>query len=231
MNIIVYMVLTALFFTLGYNISRFVKDTVAWKQKRNNKIYKVFRPEDAPDALMNGIYVGAATLVAYTSFGLFEATVISVIAFLAVYGIRIDQRIRIIPNEMVLCVLVIGLIYQFVSNGFHGLSTGLIAMLLTGILFFATAFLTKAFSGSLGVGAGDIKLAIALSFMLGLPNILTFLIGIVLCLLIYIVIGFYTKTMYIGSTFPMCAQLMGGALFALYYPVISMLICSVLLGC
>ncbi|MDE8091381.1 hypothetical protein PT076_08855, partial [Erysipelothrix rhusiopathiae] len=42
-------------------------------------------------------------------------------------------------------------------NGFHGLSTGLIAMLLTGILFFATAFLTKAFSGSLGVGAGDIK--------------------------------------------------------------------------
>ncbi|STD63422.1 Uncharacterised protein [Erysipelothrix rhusiopathiae] len=103
---------------------------------------------------------------------------------------------------MVLCVLVIGVIYQFVTNGFHGLSTGLIAMLLTGILFFATAFLTKAFSGSLGVGAGDIKLAIALSFMLGLPNILTFLIGIVLCLLIYIVIGFYTKTMYIGSTFP-----------------------------
>ncbi|STD63423.1 hypothetical protein [Erysipelothrix rhusiopathiae] len=84
MNIIVYMVLTALFFTLGYNISRFVKDTVAWKQKRNNKVYKVFRPEDAHDALMNGIYVSAATLVAYTSFGLFEATVISVIAFLAV---------------------------------------------------------------------------------------------------------------------------------------------------
>lgn len=220
MKIIILVLLAGLGLTIGYNVSKIVDEAVIWKEKQNNKTYTLHRNEYNWDKWVNGILISAGFGLGFYYFGLYKAIFSSIMLVLAVFGARLDQRIRIIPNELVLLIFGIGLIHQLVTNGLKGIGSGFLALLITGVIFFLSAFITRLLSGSIGVGAGDIKLAMALSMIMGMENIFLFLIGIVFFLAFYILAGFLMRTISIGNTFPMCTQIMGGAMVALYYPVI-----------
>lgn len=220
MKIIFLTVLTMFGFIVGYNISKAVDKMVSWKQSQNNRIYTVHRIEYDWDNLINAILVSVGFLVAFYYLELYESIFTSIMCVIAVFGARLDERIRIIPNELVLLILTLGLVNQLVTNGLKGLGSGFLALIITAGIFFISAFITKLISSSIGVGAGDIKLAMALSLMMGIENVFTFLIGIVLFLLFYIMVGFLTKRISVGSSFPMCTQIMGGCMITLYQSVI-----------
>lgn len=220
MEIILLILLGAIGFTIGYNISVVVDKMVLWKEKQNNKKYTLYRSEYNWDKWINGILVSGGLTISFHYFVFYKFILTSIILILAVFGARLDERIRIIPNELVLVILVIGIVNRLVNGGLRSLGGGFLALLITAGIFFLSAFITRLLSGSIGIGAGDIKLVMVLSLMLGFENIYLFLMGIVLFLALYIIIGFSTKTMWIGSAFPMCTQIMGGCIIAMYEPVI-----------
>lgn len=223
-EIILLAILAVIGLVVGYNLSKVVDEAILWKEKQKDKKYNLYRTEYYWDKWINGILIAISFAASFYYFGVYKAVFTSVITLLAVFGARLDERIRIIPNELVLFILILGLVSQILRTGIKGLASGFLAVIVTGSIFFLSAFLTRFLSGSIGVGAGDIKLAMALSMIMGIDNMFIFLTGIVLFLLFYIIVGFLTKTLTVGSAFPMCTQIMGGAMLALYYPVILELI-------
>ena len=211
-------------FLCGYNLSKVVDKAILWKEKQKDKKYNLYRTEYYWDKWINGILISMCFAASFYYFGVYKAIFTSLITLLAVFGARLDEKIRIIPNELVLFILILGLVSQIFKTGIKGIASGFLAVIVTGGIFFLSAFITRFLSGSIGVGAGDIKLVMALSMIMGIDNIFIFLIGIVLFLLLYIIIGFSTRTLVVGSAFPMCTQIMGGAMLALYYPIILELI-------
>lgn len=214
------LILIILGFLIGYNMSKAVDKMILWKEKRKNKTYTISRSEYPKDKWINGLVISLGIFLAFYNFRIYEATLASIICILAVFGVRMDERVRIIPNELALFIMVLGIVHQLLTNGIRGLGSGFLALIITGVIFFLSAFVTRFFSGSIGVGAGDIKLAMALSMIMGLENMPIFLIGIVLFLVVYLLIGLFTKTIAIGSSFPMCIQIMGGSIIVIYKPII-----------
>lgn len=209
---------------IGYNLSKVVDKAILWKEKQKDKKYNLYRTEYYWDKWINGILISMCFAASFYYFGVYKAIFTSLITLLAVFGARLDEKIRIIPNELVLFILILGLVSQIFKTGIKGIASGFLAVIVTGGIFFLSAFITRFLSGSIGVGAGDIKLAMALSMIMGIDNVFTFLTGIVFFLLFYIIVGFSMRTLAIGSAFPMCTQIMGGAMLALYYPIILELI-------
>ncbi|MGJ0848072.1 leader peptidase (prepilin peptidase) / N-methyltransferase [Tissierella praeacuta DSM 18095] len=221
MKSIMLVLLGAIGFVTGYNISTAVDKMILWKEKQNNKKYILYHVECKLDNWINGILVSLGMTLAFNYFVFYKFIFTSMMCIIAVFGARIDEKIRIIPNELVLVILVLGIINRLVTGGVKSLGGGFLALTITAGIFFLSAFITRLLSGSIGIGAGDIKLAMVLSLMLGFENVYLFLVGIVLFLTLYIITGFSIKTMWIGSAFPMCTQIMGGCIMAMYEPIIT----------
>lgn len=146
----------------------------------------------------------------------------NLLTYLGIIIIDIDRRIRIIPNELVLIIFLLGFIVQLMTKGLLGLLSGFIAMLISLLIFLITAKITQLISGTLGVGGGDIKLVMAISLLIGKERVLDFLFCIVISLAIYFVYGFSTKIINKNSTFPMAVQIIGGFLILIYQPLIEL---------
>jgi prepilin peptidase CpaA len=82
-------------------------------------------------------------------------------AVVSITGAAIDVRSRRIPNWLTLNALVAGLAFHLGTGGFRGFLGSLSAALIAGVLFFV--FLLAG-----GVGAGDLKLMMAVSAISGL---------------------------------------------------------------
>lgn len=144
--------------------------------------------------------------------------------FIAIIGTLVDYRIRIIPNELVLLVFLLGLFLNLTEGGAGRLVSSVISCLCTFVLFLLTARITYCFVKSMGVGAGDVKLASAAAFAVGASRLSWFYLGIAVSLLAYIMVGIYLGKIKIGSTFPMGGQIMAGLVAAFLLPdLLSML--------
>jgi prepilin peptidase CpaA len=78
-----------------------------------------------------------------------------------------DLKTRRIPNYLTLGTAVAGLAYNFISHGLHGLTDGILGMVL-GFAFLILPYLWG------GMGAGDVKALAALGAWLG-PRLTVFL--------------------------------------------------------
>lgn len=136
----------------------------------------------------------------------------------AIIGTIIDKKLRIIPNELVLALLVVGLVFRLLVSGFKGLLDSLAALLIVLVIFALAAAATKFISKNIGVGAGDMKLAAVAAFIVSLSGMFYFLIGLAVFVGIYCIVGLFLHMLTTKSTFPMCGQIMAGFLFALYIP-------------
>lgn len=159
--------------------------------------------------------------IAFYFYDLTEAIFLALFVIIAVAGTLVDIRIRIIPNELVLILFITGLIYTVVINGWRSLMSSLTATMLTILVFALSAIVTRKLKGAIGVGAGDIKLSMAIAFTVGFGKVYIFLFGISMAVLIYCAIGMWLKKLTIGSAFPMCGPIMFGFMVVLYWQLIN----------
>lgn len=138
--------------------------------------------------------------------------------FIVIIGTIVDYRIRIIPNELVLLVFLLGLFLNLTEGGIGRLFSSVVSCLCTFALFLLAARITYCFVKNMGVGAGDVKLASAAAFAVGASRLSWFYLGIAVSLMIYILAGIYLKRIKIGSTFPMGGQIMAGLVVAFLLP-------------
>ncbi|WHH57935.1 A24 family peptidase [Petroclostridium sp. X23] len=149
---------------------------------------------------------------------LMEAVLMDIFIVIALTAAVVDNQVRIIPNEMVLSVMVLGVIYRIIASGAHSLLGSLGALAFVIAVFGGTAVITKIFTKSTGVGAGDLKLAMAIAITAGYPGVYYFLGGMAVAIGGYCLAGLQIGLLTPKSTFPMCGHIMAGFLIALFVP-------------
>lgn len=147
----------------------------------------------------------------------------AVVAFLiiqiALVCIPVDWYIRIIANEAVLILLVLGILYRILAGGAASLLGSLGALALVTAIFGGSAAVMTALKGSPEVGAGDLKYAMVLAITVGWPGVIYLLAFFAAAVLIYIFLGMKMSALTMKSYFPMCLHLSVGLLGALFVPV------------
>ncbi|MEL7649838.1 MAG: prepilin peptidase [Sedimentibacter sp.] len=129
----------------------------------------------------------------------------------------IDISIRIIPNEIVLIIITMGMIFQTSTYGLYGILGSIMSMVFIMIVFTALAM----FMGMGKVGAGDVKLAGAIGFTLGYPLVITAIWTMAISLIIFILIGFLLKKIKLSTMLPLGPFLSLGYAFSLVYFVLN----------
>lgn len=144
------------------------------------------------------------------SYSLLQSLILCAFCLLAVVGALVDFRIRIIPNELVIIVLLLGLLFNLTEGGLVRIGLSVLSGIITFVLFMLTARITYYLAKNMGVGAGDVKLATVAAFAVGIDRLANFYSGIVVALVVYILIGFSVGLIKLNSTFPMGVQIMFG---------------------
>ena len=139
---------------------------------------------------------------------------------LAIVVTLVDMKIRLIPNEFVIGIFILGIIFRLIEEGTKGFSSAFVSFVIVlGLLIFTSA-ITYFLKGSPGAGAGDLKLMAALSVATGFPGVGYFLFGMSIALIIYVIYGTLTKKLTLGSAFPMSGPIMVGFVFYLLHGIL-----------
>lgn len=146
---------------------------------------------------------------------IFTALLVSILFTVAILISIIDLRIRLIPNELVLFMFCLGILFQILYFGWMELLSAFICMAAVGTVF----TLVGRFVGYNQVGAGDVKLAATMGLVLGYPSIMIALIGMSAALLIYCFLGLALKKLTMHSMFPFAPFIMFGMICSLIYIV------------
>ncbi|UOO37926.1 prepilin peptidase [Oscillospiraceae bacterium CM] len=158
--------------------------------------------------LVNGALWAAVGLFAEN---LLHAALLAVILFDAEVITIIDIRIRLIPNEAVLTMLLAGFIMQISLGG----ATSLIAAIITMIVVMAVFIALGSMLGFTAIGAGDVKLAGAMGLILGYPHIMYGMIGMSAVMLVWCSTGLITRKLTVKSMFAFAPFMMAGTAFAI----------------
>ncbi len=210
-------VLLGLGFISGLLIPEVSEEIIAYKLKKKGR--------EVPEPLkLNKLLLAVpnALLFALAAWlmPLPEALITCIFGYIALVAAVIDYRIRIICNEMVLLIFVLGIVYRVINGGVGSLLGSLGAFAIVLVVFGGAAVITRLIANDIGVGAGDIKLAMAIAVTVGFGGIFYFLGGIALAIGAYSIIGLNMHLLTTKSTFPMCAHIMFGFLAALFVPYI-----------
>ena len=135
-------------------------------------------------AVLNGaVWLGSILIFKLQPLTLEFLIMFSICAALSV----VDISIRKIPNEILLSMVVVTLIFLAINNGFGNIMDRLIGLVVGVIVFQLPTLIGK------GAGAGDIKLAGVIGFCLGLHDMLGAYIFMIIPLLIYTAYIYITK--------------------------------------
>lgn len=140
-----------------------------------------------------------------------ETVLISFLFSTAVLVTIIDIRIRIVPNELLLVMIVFGVAFQAVKFGFAAIAISVLCMIAMMVFFTVVA----GFIGFDKVGAGDVKLAGAMGLVLGYPNIISALIIMCAGFALFSLIGIATRKLTMKSMLPFAPFMMVGMVVAL----------------
>lgn len=125
--------------------------------------------------------------------------------------IFIDIQIRIIPNELVITLAMVGVVFQLLSYGLWSFIISIVCMIIMMVLFTSAA----GFAGFGKVGAGDVKLSGAMGLALGYPLVITAIGIMAVLLLVFIAIGFAIKKIFLSTMLPLAPFMISGFIFAL----------------
>ena len=199
---------------VAYYLPKIVAQVIAYKKARkpegSYKVYDVKSYTKITNYILLVIVFGSQSLY-YQGLDLI---LVATISTLAIVSMQVDQKIRIIPNEIVFSILGLAFIRQSYVNNLEGLLSSVIAMVLIAVVFYVSTQITSTYFGQGGVGAGDVKLTIAMAAFFGSQQVLIFMMCIAAVLLTYIAYGFIFKKYTMKTTFPMGLQITYGFLFA-----------------
>ena len=202
---------------LGFEIPYIAKKIAFYKYRKKNLVFTSDPRFSAPLikiglSVLNGTVWSLSVLFAENYW---SAILISFLFTTAVLVAVIDIQIRIIPNELVMVMIALGIVFQTVQFSFMAILTSLLCMAAMVILFTAVA----GFIGMDKVGAGDVKLAGAMGLALGYPSIVTALIVMSAVFLVYSVGGLMLRKLTLKSMLPFAPFMMSGMVFALAYMI------------
>ncbi len=112
----------------------------------------------------------------------FRGLYLMLLLFVSACAFYIDAKHRVIPNELVLAILILAAVFGLTGAIKFQIWQSLIGLAVCFVIFFLPSLFGKK------VGAGDIKLASAMGFALGLTGGLYAIAGMGTLVLIYIMI-------------------------------------------
>lgn len=122
---------------------------------------------------------------------------------------------------MIVVLLILGALYQLITKGFMGILYGIFSMAVVFVIFMVTLKITKGFSSTGSkIGAGDLKLMMAMALITGYPDVLMGFTAMSVSMLGYVMVGLSTKMISMKSTFPMAVFIMIGLVVGLLNGVI-----------
>lgn len=201
---------------ISYNSPEYVNKIIRLKERKKDTEYKIYNEDSTFQRVLIIFLVSLIFFAQSMMISRFDLAVTMFLSLVAIIAMQVDRKIRIIPNELVLIILFGSIARQIVQEGITGVVTGIMAMLIVGLIFFMAANISKAYYGHAGVGAGDIKLTMAMAAYFGTTHVFVFMLCIALVLLLYILYGFLFKKYTMMTTFPMGLQITYGFLFALF---------------
>lgn len=199
----------------AYYIPSLTDKIVKYKESKRPEGFEQDHKESKASIYINYILMLTVFLVQMTLYQGFELFIMMLVSSLAILVMRVDQRVRIIPNEIVFVILGLSFVRQSYINDMSGLVGSVIAMIAVAMIFYISSNISSVYFGRVGVGAGDIKLTIAMSAMFGTQSVLIFMMSIAIVLLLYIAYGFVFKKYTLKTTFPMALQITYGFLIAI----------------
>lgn len=199
---------------------KIVKGVIKYKCNQRNRDVPLIslsrHKEIAIHILHTVLYIAAFFLMPVPN-----AVLTCVFVTVAIVSAIVDNYIHIIANEVILFLLMAGVVYRLVDGGAGSFSDSLQAILITAAVFGGAAAFTYYRKNTAGVGAGDLKLALAISFLLGYPAVLYFLGGMALALIVCCTVGIKTGLLTPDSSFPMCTHIMIGFTAGLFCPYMA----------
>ena len=130
----------------------------------------------------------------------------SILISLAVIITAVDIKIRIIPNELVLVLLLMGTVYRLNLEGVSGIVTSFAGALIMVLLFGLSGKLV----GFNKVGAGDLKLAFAIGIVCASTNIVPTLLVMAVTLAVVSVGGMIIGKLRRTDMIPFAGFMMAG---------------------
>jgi leader peptidase (prepilin peptidase)/N-methyltransferase len=209
MNIILKFIYGVIGGFLGYNIPYFSVRIMEYKKGKSNINSGKVLIRPTLSKVCFALFNVAAWLLCINNIdNSIAAVLISIQITLGLIIAFIDMSIRIIPNELVLTVLILGIVLQTLLNGIIG---SVISMIFIMIIFTAVAV----FMGLGKVGAGDVKLAGAIGFALGYPLVVTAMATMSAILILFILLGLIFKKIKMSTMLPLAPFLVAGYIAAL----------------
>lgn len=156
------------------------------------------------------------TLAAVGMKNFFWALLISLLFGLSLLTALVDLKINVIPNELIIALSVVGILFQGSYYGFNSLLISIICMVIVVGLFNIVAWAI----GFGKVGAGDVKLSGVMGLVLGYPNIIAALTITSIFLLLYCQIGLLTRRLTLRSMLPFAPFMMLGLIVTLVFIIL-----------
>lgn len=158
----------------------------------------------------------------YTSAYMVIVAALALVALVIVY---VDNRYRIIANEITVPLMVFGLFFNLLQGGIKGVAGSLLAAVLGTLLCAAAAVLTRK---NQAVGAGDVKLMMAAAMVTGFYGFVYMMFFMAVTMGIYCVGGLLLKKFTLQSYFPMGGFIALGMVLAFFeeqlMPILHLLI-------
>lgn len=185
---------------------------IEYKEEKRGKAYEpYYSPEWRNWLYAFGLAIIWTAAVYWCSPAQIAVTAaLSTVAMIIIY---MDNRYRIIANEITFPLMFIGMILNLAGAGIRGVLGSLLSALIGALLCLAAAAVTRK-SGA--VGAGDVKLMVASALICGYPGFTYVLFFMAVSMGIYCVIGLMTRRMTLQSYFPMGGFIAAGMVFAFF---------------
>ena len=146
-------------------------------------------------------------------YSLAQLAVTAVLSTAAMVIIYMDNRYRIIANEITFPLMICGMVLNLAGGGIEGFLGSLLSAAIGIALCLAAAALTRK-SGA--VGAGDVKLMTAVALVSGYPGFVNALFFVAVSMGIYCAAGLLMRRMTLQSYFPMGGFIAAGMVFAIF---------------
>lgn len=212
MNILIVILCSLIGIILGYRVMDISQKIIIYKKGEDKAAKSAEFLDPKMCRVILSVICGAAwSICAIRLDNVILSTVVGILITIGIIMAYIDIKIRIIPNELVLTMMIAGVIFQILYYGPKSLIGAIISMAVMMVVFTSVA----GFVGFGKVGAGDVKLAGAMGLALGYPLILTAVIGMSVVLLVFIVAGMALKKIYLSTMLPMAPFMIIGFIVGL----------------
>ena len=164
----------------------------------------------------------ACSILCAGSFAIPQAVIATALVFLALGCAVIDLDMRLIPNQFVLAIGILGIALRL-SIGVGPLLNGLVSMLVALGFLGLSIIVSKVMRGKPGMGAGDFKLLVVTCLAVGWPGLFFMAIGFSLGVVVMSLYQLFYLRLGFKSSFPMAPAIVSGLVCGLVYPSIPFL--------